>query len=105
MAYPAFARPERMPATWVCGPTTVEVRIGNGTPPLAPVVSDGPKSPRSIPRPVFEKIALARTELPVVVEPVMATPAAPLKAIVLPAPAAVPPTVLAEAPPEIETPS
>ncbi len=59
-----------------------------------------PLLPRSIPRPVFEKIEFARTLLPV--PEMTATPLPTLNAMTLPAPAPRPPTV--PDPPAIEMP-
>ena len=64
-----------------------------------------PSSPRSIPRSPLPKIWFERIELPVVVTPTTSTPLLMLKAIVLPAPLAVPPIVLFDAPWSISTPS
>ena len=64
-----------------------------------------PSSPRSIPRSPLLKIRFERIELPVVVAPTTSTPLSRLNAIELPAPVAVPPTELFDAPWVISTPS
>ena len=64
-----------------------------------------PSSPRSIPRSPLPKIRFERIELPVVVTPTTSTPLSRLKAMVFPAPVAVPPMELFDAPWVISTPS
>ena len=60
-----------------------------------------PSPPRSIPNPVLEKIELSRIALPVPAVASTSTPMPVEKAMVLPAPAAVPPIVLLDEPPSI----
>ena len=60
-----------------------------------------PSPPRSMPSAVLEKIELSRIALPVPAVASTSTPMPAEKAMVLPAPAAVPPIVLFEEPPSI----
>ena len=60
-----------------------------------------PPPPREIPNPALEKIELSRISLPVPAVASTSTPMPEENAMVLPAPAAVPPIVLLDEPPSI----